>query len=339
MTNTQTKVDLLSEEYLSVRAAPENLRPEDRYLFDHEFQKQIPETRLLRLPDAAVVGNDIFKFPFKVFRKYTTVVGQTASLKEKCLLLLKFALRKARHIDKAVWITNEWSAGFFHWMTDALPRLEACADHLNGHAVLLPKHYSTIRFVPESLTLLRVPAIYYELAFPVLVDEILVPSHTAPTGNYNNNFIHRLKSRFAVQVSHEASGDRIYISRRKAEKRRLANENEVEELLRQYGFKAHCMEDYCLSDQIEIMSKANMLVGSHGAGLTNMMFMPSQSKVLEIRNHGDSHNNCYFSLASEFGHRYFYIQSQGDNKNTQAANCTVDLGAFELVLRLLIKDL
>jgi len=82
-----------------------------------------------------------------------------------------------------------------------------------------------------------------------------------------------------------------------------------------------------------------MLVGSHGAGLTNMMFMPSQSKVLEIRNHGDSHNNCYFSLASEFGHRYFYIQSQGDNKNTQAANCTVDLGAFELVLRLLIKDL
>jgi capsular polysaccharide biosynthesis protein len=86
------------------------------------------------------------------------------------------------------------------------------------------------------------------------------------------------------------------------------------------------------------MSKANMLVGLHGAGLTNMMFMPTQSRVLEIRNYGDSHNNCYFTLASEFGHRYFYIQSHGDNGNTQAANFTVDLHALDSVLRVLIKD-
>src|SRR5262249_4704576 len=219
---------LLSKGHLSVRAAPENLRAEDRYLFEHEFRKQIPETHLLRISNAVVIGNDIFTFPFKLYRKYTTVAGQTASLKERSKLLAKFALRKIRHIDKAVWITHDWSNGFFHWMTDALPRLEACTDYMNGHAVLLPMAYSNIQFVQESLTLLHVPIIYYDTAYPLAVNEILVPSHTAPTGNYNNKFIHELRKRLVVRASNETSTNRIYVSRRKAEKRQLTNEDEVE---------------------------------------------------------------------------------------------------------------
>lgn len=330
---------LLSRGHLSCRVAPENLRAEDRYLFEHEFQKQIPETHLLRLSHAVVVGNDICTFPFKLYRKYTTLVGQTAALKEKSKILTKFLLRKTRHVDKAVWIINDWTSGFFHWITEALPRLEACKDYMNGHAVLLPMSYSGIRFVQESLTLLQVPIIYYDTAVPLSVNEILVPSHTAPTGNYNKKFIHGLRSRLVLQASNETSSNRIYISRRKAEKRRLTNEDEVEAILRKYGFKVHYMEDYCLLDQIEIMSKANMLVGLHGAGLTNMIFMPAQSKIIEIRNYGDSHNNCYFTLAAEFGHRYFYIQSQSENKNTQTASVTVHLGALASALRLLTNDL
>jgi capsular polysaccharide biosynthesis protein len=257
-------------------------------------------------------------------------------------MLAKFLLRKTRYVDKAVWIINDWSSGFFHWMTESLPRLEACADFMNGHAVLLPGAYSKIRFVQESLTLLQVPIIYYDMAVPLSVNEMLVPSHTAPTGNYNEKFIHRLRGRLIPRrASNEkvsSGSNRIYISRRKAERRRLTNENEVGAILRKFGFKAHCMEDYCLVDQIEIMSKAEMLVGLHGAGLTNMMFMRPQSKILEIRNYEDNHNNCYFALASEFGHRYFYIQSESKNKNTQTASFTVNLGTLTSALRLLTGD-
>ena len=319
--------------HVSFRAAPENLRAEDRYLFEHEFQRRIPETHLVRLSNAIVIGNDIFTFPCRLYREYTTVNRQTTSLRELSKLLAKFALGKIRHVDKAVWISDEWSCFFFHWMTDALPRLEACADYMNGHAVLLPKSYSQIPFVQESLALLHVPVIYYDTTLPYWVNEMLVPSHAAPTGNYNKKLIHGLRSRLVVQTSNQKPSNRIYISRRKAEQRRLTNEDDVEVILRQYRFQVHYMEDYCLSDQIEIMSKANMLVGLHGSGLTNMIFMPTQSKVLEIRNYGDCQNNCYFTLASEFGHRYFYIQSQSDNKNTQDANVTVDLRQLDSTLR------
>ena len=331
------KFHLLNKGHLSFRAAPENLRAEDRYLFEHELQKQIPETHLVRLSHAVVIGNDIFTFPFTVYRKYTTVVGRPASLREKSQLLAKVALRTTRHVDKAVWITDDWSSNYFHWMTDALPRLEACADYINGHAVLLPMAYSKIWFVQELLALLQIPAIYYDPAFPLSVNETLVPSHTAPPGNYHKKFIHGLRSRLVVQDTNETSGNRIYISRRKAGKRGLTNEDEVQGILRQHGFKVHYMEDYCLLDQVEIMSEANMLVGLHGAGLTNMLFMPTRSKILEIRNYGDDRDNCYFTLASEFGHRYFYIQSQADNEDTHTANVTGDLGALDLVLRLMIK--
>lgn len=48
----------------------------------------------------------------------------------------------------------------------------------------------------------------------------------------------------------------------------------------------------CISCQIELYSRATILLGMHGAGLSNMMFMPSQSIVVEIT----AHNGTFKSL-------------------------------------------
>jgi hypothetical protein len=63
-----------------------------------------------------------------------------------------------------------------------------------------------------------------------------------------------------------------------------------------------------------------------------MMFMSEGGQVLELRNEGDSHNNCYFSLASALSHDYYYLNNEGDRQDTNSVNLTVDIDQLEAVL-------
>jgi len=81
------------------------------------------------------------------------------------------------------------------------------------------------------------------------------------------------------------------------------------------------------------MSSTKTLVGLHGAGLTNMIFMNKGGQVLEFRNANDSHNNCYFSLTSSLQHDYYYLNCKGDKEDTNAVNVTIDLTELEMLLK------
>ncbi|MCB0501088.1 MAG: glycosyltransferase family 61 protein, partial [Bacteroidetes bacterium] len=84
-------------------------------------------------------------------------------------------------------------------------------------------------------------------------------------------------------------------------------------VLIKHGFEIIHAENYSLKEQIEIMNNTSVLMSVHGAGLTNMLFMPSGGKIIELRLAGDNHNNCYFSLASDLELDYYYLQCQPNN--------------------------
>ena len=77
--------------------------------------------------------------------------------------------------------------------------------------------------------------------------------------------------------------------------------------------------DLSFKEQVSIVFHAKCLISNHGAGLTNMLFMEADTAVLEFRHYEDTHNNCYFSLASALNIKYFYQTCQSDysiNSNT-----------------------
>jgi capsular polysaccharide biosynthesis protein len=120
--------------------------------------------------------------------------------------------------------------------------------------------------------------------------------------------------------------------------RRITNEKEMESILERHGFEIHFFENYDLKKQIELMSETKHLLAVHGAGLTNMLFMKEGGKVLELRNAGDAHNNCYFSLAAALGHDYYYQFNKGNNAVTQQADLEVDMEEFTRNVELFVKD-
>ena len=156
-----------------------------------------------------------------------------------------------------------------------------------------------------------------------------MPTRTAISGNYNENVIRGLRSLYADYYENACSDhscNKVYISRGKAQIRKIANEEECAAILAEYDFKTIYFEDHTFEQQIAIALDAKYMVANHGGGLTNILFMKSGSSVLELRQNGDSHNNCYFSLASALNLKYHYqlCHSENPDEDAHTANLIVD---------------
>ena len=103
---------------------------------------------------------------------------------------------------------------------------------------------------------------------------------------------------------------RIFISRARAARRRLLNEEEVWPLLEKAGFERVVMEDLTFQRQVELMAETAVLFAPHGAGLTNMIFCPESTHVVEIADLSFPNPNFY-ALASAMGHRYWLLPALG----------------------------
>jgi len=57
----------------------------------------------------------------------------------------------------------------------------------------------------------------------------------------------------------------------------MENEPEVETALLRHGFSVVYPQNYSVDEQVAMFSRARVVVGPHGAGLTNTVFAPQGS--------------------------------------------------------------
>jgi capsular polysaccharide biosynthesis protein len=167
---------------------------------------------------------------------------------------------------------------------------------------------------------------------------LLLPTHTAPSGHYNEDLIRGVRDVLLSaygEPGEQADGERIYISRQSATKRRIVNEDEVTLTLRKFGFQTIFAEGLSFEQQVRTFSRARYIVSNHGAGLTNMLFMREGGSVLELRHHSDRINNCYFTLCSALNLNYFYqtCLPASDGPDPHTVDLLVDLQQLESNLR------
>lgn len=338
---------VLCHERVSRRSLPVNFDESDIELFRHEIERPIPETRLLEMRDVWASADgflfrggrmlpESFAFPF---------------LREqwRARSLLKFfatnyLLRKRRTFTHAAaWIVDDWSYGYFHWLADALPRLSTIRERLDELVLLLPHRYEALEYVRSSLEAFGVCRV--EFIKPdevILCRRLYVPTHTAPSGHYNEEVIRGVRATlvesYGVEPARSASA-RLYISRSRAPKRKIVNEDEVVRVLREFDFQMLHAEGMSFAEQVRALSAARHLVSNHGAGLTNMLFMPPGGGVLELRHETDKVNNCYFTMASALDLDYFYQscppETTGEDAHT--ANLRVDAGALRENLKMMLE--
>lgn len=76
--------------------------------------------------------------------------------------------------------------------------------------------------------------------------------------------------------------DIIYISRQDTSARRICNESELMLSLEKLGVKIVQLTGLSVKEQISIFANAALVIGGHGAGISNSLFMQNTSTMLEL---------------------------------------------------------
>jgi hypothetical protein len=336
----------LCEASLSKRQLPQNFDEAHLDLFQHEFERPIPESRLLRFENVSVSSEGLLFKGAKMLPESFAYAFEFDDWKRRSILkflVTNHFLRKRRTIEIPVlWITDYWSKGYFHWLTDALTRLFVVRDRLDQLTLLLPTEFATRDFVKSSLNVFGVKRVEFIRPNEVVkCRRLLMPTHTAPSGHFRDEVIQGVRTTLlnALGESHQG-GERLYISRRLAGRRRIANETELTPVLEKFGFETVCAEELSFEQQVKLFSRARYLVSNHGAGLTNMLFMRDGGAVLELRHVSDYINNCYFILASALKLDYYYqlCRAEGNSADPHTADLVVDPKELETNLTRLCES-
>ena len=62
-----------------------------------------------------------------------------------------------------------------------------------------------------------------------------------------------------------------------------------------------------IPEQVELMSGASIVIGAHGAALSNLLFCPNGAAVIEIFSLDYFRTDCYYTLSATLNFDYWYI--------------------------------
>ena len=197
-----------------------------------------------------------------------------------------------------------------------------------------------LKFQKEFIKLLDIPEkkiiSRLQINSPIKADYLIVPSliNNWEYFTMKNKKLHFMKQylpNWFIDVHKQfrkkfESSEKIFISRSKANRRKITNEKEVIELVNKYGFKVFNMEDLQIVEQINLFNKAKVVIAPHGAGISNIVYCSNPFKLLEIfpENYFDS---SYRILAQVLKCEYHYYIAKcpiNSNKHPQKEDLYID---------------
>ncbi len=328
--------------YQVQRKEPVNLKEKDERLFEHEFKREFSSFKLIKHHNCWIdSGGSIANWRFHISPE--SLVNLRISPNEvfkRALQTIKLIAKKSKSQNEAyIWITERWSHGYFHWLCDALTRYYLRPEYAPGLKILLPEHYSQFPYIQESLEYLGIKFSYISRGTKIRAPKIILPQPTSSPGNYFPPAIINLSKALRANAMKTVGPKRIFVSRKKAKIRTLLNENECAPILKKYGFQTIVLEDHSFQEQMSMMGSVEVIMGVHGAGLTNMLACHENTKVIEIRGNDDASNNCFFSLSSALNFDYYYLLAESNPTNNDiVGNVTLNPAELEDFFRSLFPS-
>ena len=225
----------------------------------------------------------------------------------------------------------------YHFFIDVMPRLYVLSFFKNESITIIINH-DVSDFQWQILKTFKVSYRNFKFIKIKRYQKFKISDYVFPSFSSlnNNGYLDDNILTFVTGLTRLAFGTelninknrRIYISRKYADKRKLANETEVQKILTNFGFEVVYAEHLNYKMQIELFESSNFIIGVHGAGLTNMIFCSKNTKIIEIHCHNNV-NTHYCFMAKSCKLDYSYIIGSKEDKN----------GYFNIDITLLEKEL
>ncbi len=193
--------------------------------------------------------------------------------------------------------------GYCHWLLEELPRLLSLTGKQADPGLIA---HTRAAFIREAFALGRFPGRLLEARrySHFECEQLVIPSLVGRSGHPTPRVVELLAEFTApLRVPNSGFGERLYISREKAGRRRVINEAELWQQLEPRGFTKILLEDLSWKEQINAFAQAKVIVAPHGAGLANLVFCRPGAQVVEFFNRAYV-NPCFWRLAGVTGLDY-----------------------------------
>lgn len=240
-------------------------------------------------------------------------------------------------------ITDEWTKNYCHFLWESLSKLIVMKKEFPDATLLLPSSYTKINFVMTSLEAFgfnknNIKLIPKKSRFKIKNLAFMPVINIGTVGYYDFLKFKEIRQIFREKFKDKLTinlGEKIYISRSNPDNpvsRRVSNENELCAMLEKHGFVTVYMEKYSFLEQVSIISRANLVVAPHGAGITNVMFAKDDCKLIELIN--DKRGVlCFEEMCGKMGIAYQRFDcKQSDDNTIELGNINVDVASLEKIV-------
>lgn len=230
--------------------------------------------------------------------------------------IFTYLFRKYKKIDEAILFDAKVGLNVFHFYNDILTKIFIFRANFAGIPILIGEElfysklfqfYLQFSFVKNNnwkivsknkylyakkMYIIKPPE-YDAEKLKLIVDKVLVKNKLLQANNL-----------------------RLFINRKNSTGRTINNFNELEPILLINNFIILYLEDISIEEQIDYFSCANIIIGIHGAGLTNMIFSyKNNPQVIEITA-ADFIPTHYYWLCNKFSYKYnLFLGSNLANKD------------------------
>ncbi len=257
--------------------------------------------------------------------------------------------REVKSIDRGIDLLH-YTPSYYHWLIDGVPRiLDLIDDGINFD------RYPLIMqpLEPFQRQMLELLGIYphrhvvtvgtgdwchvRECIMPTAYFPFAAVDLENPSGQPDRALLLRIRERLLQRMTHRAdspswSSVRLYVSRAEATRRKLtpSSESAVRSLLEARGFQTVILERLPWIEQAALMSRAEIIVGLHGAGLANAVF--SQAKTLVEFQNPLAARSYFAVMARELGMNYAYIVGRLEGSSQNFDNIAIDTREVTILL-------
>ena len=337
---------------------PVNLSEGDNLLFNHHLSYPLPNLKVKYLKGPLVTASGLVcgrKGLIKECYHYTMPGEHDERLNEASHYYHAVNDEPEKLItldddETYLLVHHTWHNNYYHWMCETLLRIWMVAGKTEEMVLLLPAKLALSPFVLPSLEPFAFKNVFHiPTGQSVLVRTLCMPQHKPTMATYIPNALVDLRDKLVDHFRGKAKlypnvSERIYVSRRKSRRRKVANEHEVIAVMKAYGFDVIYNEELNFDQQVLFYAKVRYLVSIHGAGLTNMMFMPPGSTVFEFHkrqtNATDQHSLIFWYMADALSHRYYQQMCEPVNTDEDffEADMVVDIPLLKRNMKAIFND-
>jgi len=310
-----------------------------RYMFRDQYVVKLQDIRLVG-PDALPVTrnqaliSEAIETPEEDGYRLKQSLNRTVS---DCSAAKLYTSSSAERYDCVCSLTTSWN-NYYHWIIEHLPKLRAVEAAKNEWGIqpqlLIPSNPPS--YITESLELMGYSPDNCTQWSSGLIEAstYIQPTFTEPTKEVCDWIRKRALDNLPDDLN-EFNNDRIYISREKTTQRNIINRDEVESLLTDFGFKKYTTEDLRVPEQVMLFNNSDVIIGAHGAGLTDVIWSGDAS-VIELFN--DVIKPPYFQMCQELGLEYYPVQGTSTGGPTYNSDMEIDTDELRTTLQRAISE-